>query len=198
MIPTSPPRFGSHPQAPNADTNSGRSLITENGTHRYAVALWLCLCANPHQHSSSGPIAAVLSPQSAHRNTGFPPGVMPARDTQRRIRPPHRLHKWSSNTHVIFAMFVSLALRSNISFQATLRKKPRKAPELHRYASNQRLLHRRRFMPWRQAPRASPFTFRPALHVSAPSSLLALPATLADPRAAKHPAMSLASHRIPP
>jgi hypothetical protein len=64
MMPTSL-RPGSQPHAAKAARNPGRSARIENGTHRYAVALWL-RCENPHQQMALGPILAEAAPQSAH------------------------------------------------------------------------------------------------------------------------------------
>lgn len=117
MMPTSP-RLGSHPQARNACSSSGRSFSTVNGWHTYAVLLWLPRCENPHQQSTSGLKPMVARPQSAHLKTGLPPGVIPAPVTQRKIRPPHALQRWSSSAQVCLSRIFFLRffrLRSNKS-----------------------------------------------------------------------------------
>lgn len=121
MIPTSP-RLGSHPQARKACSSSGRSFSTVNGWHTYAVLLWLPRCENPHQQSTSGLMPLVARPQSAHLKTGLPPGVIPAPVTQRKIRPPHALQRWSSSSQVCLSRIFFLRffrLRSNPSVHRT-------------------------------------------------------------------------------
>lgn len=121
MIPTSP-RLGSHPQARKACSSSGRSFSTVNGWHTYAVLLWLPRCENPHQQSTSGLMPLVARPQSAHLKTGLPPGVIPAPVTQRKIRPPHALQRWSSSAQVCLSRIFFLRffrLRSNPSVHRT-------------------------------------------------------------------------------
>ena len=122
MIPTSP-RLGSHPQARKACSSSGRSFSTANGWQVYALSLFP-RCENPHQQSTSGPIALLLLPQSAHLKIGLPPPVIPPPVTQRKILPPQALQRWFSSAHVrVSRMSISSKMRSNPTVKRTVRNK---------------------------------------------------------------------------